>query len=286
VISNQRGATLQVVIWAMAIMAPITGVAVATARTAIRSAQVRILDRRAGWARRACESLLLSIDLPAGQGTSDSIDLGNDLWCRFAIRPEGTRLSLNAAPARTLGLVLGNDSLLDALLDWRDADNAARPSGAERDWYLAVGRPGPRNAPLRAIDELGLVRGFDSVLVARLTRILTVDSASHVSLADAPDAILAGLPGMSASAIATIQAERSTGRQVRTIDELLALLSPGEREPVAGHYAELAALTAPMDRYVATIEGATGTAVPRSRSLVTLQRSDAGLAIIDWAPLP
>jgi len=59
---------------------------------------------------------------------------------------------LDASQARTLAESIG---------DWIDADDRPLPQGAERDFYLALGRPDfPHNRPFSNIDDLLLVRDF------------------------------------------------------------------------------------------------------------------------------
>ena len=50
-----------------------------------------------------------------------------------------------------------------ALLDWMDADDFVRTGGAEDGYYLAQAAPHRcKNAPLELLDELLLIKGFDS----------------------------------------------------------------------------------------------------------------------------
>jgi len=73
-------------------------------------------------------------------------------------------------------VLLGLDpGLADALADWADADDAPRPRGAEREWYLAQTPPlVPRNAPFASVGELALVRGIDAAVLTRLRPFVTV----------------------------------------------------------------------------------------------------------------
>ena len=93
----------------------------------------------------------------------------SDVGCRLEMRAAGTTLDVNAADdemlrtlLRAAGLPFARaDSMADALLDWRDADEIARPLGAETGWYSASQRATPRNGPLASDREIALVRGFD-----------------------------------------------------------------------------------------------------------------------------
>lgn len=54
------------------------------------------------------------------------------------------------------------DSVVAAVLDWQDEDAVPREGGAEAEWYTDHGRLPPRNAPIRAIEELSLIRGLEA----------------------------------------------------------------------------------------------------------------------------
>jgi type II secretory pathway component PulK len=82
------------------------------------------------------------------------------------IEDESSRLNLNTADKATLMLLPGiTEEAVDAILDWRDADEEQRPLGAESDYYM--GLPSPYEAANHAfdtIDELRLVRGVDRAM--------------------------------------------------------------------------------------------------------------------------
>lgn len=75
------------------------------------------------------------------------------------VHPEYARRALLALPGMT-------DHIADALLDWVDADNVPRPSGAESDYYGGLSPPyTPRNGIPESIEELLLVRGVTRELL-------------------------------------------------------------------------------------------------------------------------
>jgi len=70
---------------------------------------------------------------------------------------------------------LTGDRLLiarDSLLDWTDDDDEIRPFGAEYQYYHAA-RIVPPGGFFASVDELGLVRGFDADIVARIRPYVT-----------------------------------------------------------------------------------------------------------------
>ena len=86
--------------------------------------------------------------------------------------------------------------MVDALLDWRDPDDAPRRFGAERDWYVARGLFPPRNGPLADVRELRRVRGFDAITVpdSVLIAVFTVEPGRLVT-ARADPRVLASVTG-------------------------------------------------------------------------------------------
>jgi len=53
--------------------------------------------------------------------------------------------------------------MADSLIDWRDSDSDHHLNGAEKEYYQDLGYT-PRNGPLKTLEEVVLVRGFDSYL--------------------------------------------------------------------------------------------------------------------------
>lgn len=81
---------------------------------------------------------------------------------------ESSRLNINTATAEMLTRLPGmTEEAADSILDWRDPDDEPRPSGAESDYYW--GLPSPyeaANGQIETLEELRLVRGIDSLMLA------------------------------------------------------------------------------------------------------------------------
>jgi general secretion pathway protein K len=101
------------------------------------------------------------------------------------VHDEGGKIDLNFASERLLrallaGLQVAPDrvaSLVDAIIDFRDRDDAKRPNGAEAAEYFAAGRErGPKNAPFAIVEELYWVLGLDQELVERMLPFVTAHS--------------------------------------------------------------------------------------------------------------
>jgi hypothetical protein len=97
---------------------------------------------------------------------------------RFGLVPESAKLHLNAAEESQIAELLtpilvdlqvdNPQELIDAILDWRDADDETRENGAEDDYYTALD-PGPpyhvKNGPFDSVEELLLVKGVTAAVL-------------------------------------------------------------------------------------------------------------------------
>jgi len=93
--------------------------------------------------------------------------------------------------------------LVNAILDWRDADDLVRIEGAERKEYKKAGLSyQPRNKPFQSIEELQLVLGMNEQVFKWLEGLVTVYSGQpKVDLTQAAKEVLQVLPGMDAGLI-------------------------------------------------------------------------------------
>lgn len=223
--SQRPGFALLPVLAIMAGGAALALVLTGAARDAAGSSENRIALRRGAWRAEGCLQALVA-------AASEAIDQGepaaSNAWraldstllaqpvaeCMVRVEALGTGLSINLASHDQLVALLTfaaippvqADSMADALIDWRDTNEVALPAGAEREWYKAQGRPGPRNAPLNASDELSLVRGFDD---ARVPLTMMTTENGRLFVPRAPDIVLAAALGIPLSAVA--DARRQSG---------------------------------------------------------------------------
>jgi len=255
-LGGELGFALLAVLWVLTALTALTGVALAVARTGSQTTRNRILLTRAGWAREACVEILLAryAQHPSVRRL-DPTALGRGTWCDVTLDDPATKLNVNLADRDALVAVLAAvssghsvDSLVDALLDWRDPDSVARPYGLET--------PANRNGPLADIAELRYVRGFDATLVQRLTPFLTTRGTGVINVNAAPREVLATLPGMTAEAMLVLLGRRASGRPVQSADELASLLSESSRGVLLAQYPEFvrAATFAPA-QLLAVVEG-------------------------------
>lgn len=90
-----------------------------------------------------------------------------------------------------------SNAIVDAIVDWRDADDLKRPNGAEAADYLAAGlKYVPSNAPFESVEELQRVLGMTPAIYARVADALTVDSRQGgINAQVASKKVLLALPG-------------------------------------------------------------------------------------------
>jgi len=130
---------------------------------------------------------------------------------RVQLLSEAGKVDINSADQVLLqGLMLHapveeklQTKLVNAILDWRDADDLVRIDGAEKEEYKEAGLSyRPRNKPFQSIEELQLVLGMNEQVFNWLENLVTVYSGRPtVDLTQASKEVLQVLPGMDAELI-------------------------------------------------------------------------------------
>ena len=130
---------------------------------------------------------------------------------RVQLRSETGKVDINSADQRLLQALMVQapveaklqTSLVNAILDWRDADDLVRIEGAEKEEYKDAGlsyRPG--NRPFQSVEELQLVLGMNEQVFNWLESLVTVHSGlPKVDLTQAAKEVLLVLPDMDAELI-------------------------------------------------------------------------------------
>lgn len=235
---RQSGIALVIVLWVVTLLTVIAtsfsynarGQAVASGHLVAR-AQARALAD-AG-VQRAVYELVRPVVEGAERWQADgqphAFELGGGR-VTVSLIDEAAYIDLNAAQDALLKGLLSSAGveegeaqvLLDAILDWRDGDELVRPSGAEREQYLAAGRTRlPANAAFRSVDELKAVLGMTDALYEQIAGALTVHSRQPgINAAQASRQVLLALPGAGAEAVdaylAARQEELAAGLQAAT----------------------------------------------------------------------
>ena len=281
--ARQRGVALVLVMWVSVLLAVI--------------ASSFIIERRTEWLIVRNSGSLARAEAAATAGVMAAVqqlyrgDASPDRWMkdgkvhdwafdgvpvRVVIRDESAKIDINTAAEPLLrGLFTSTGltedeaaQMVDAIIDWRDADSLKRPRGAEEADYRAAGLPyKPSNEPFQAIEELQLVLGMRPEIYRRIAPSITVFSRQvginvHLASRDVLLAIpgatpqevddyiarreaaraanetlppfpLAGVLAAGTSMIATISSEARLDDGVSFGREAAALLRPVPRRPVS-----------------------------------------------------
>ena len=277
---TRSGFALLAVLWTLTAVTVLTSAAITVARLGSLTTRNRVLLARAGWAREACAEILEArYAQDAAVRHLDSVDLGRRTWCRATLEDPSVKLNLNLADRPALVTVLRTavrspallDSLVDALLDWRDPDQVPRRLGDESSRN--------RNGPLADVSELRYVRGFTDSLVASLVPLLTTRGSGAINVNGAPPEVVETLPGVTEEVVQVLVMRR--GQALRNADELIGLLSPSARVVLLASYPEFVrtAVFAPP-QLVATVIGGVGATTLEARATLTMVPVAGRLAVI------
>jgi general secretion pathway protein K len=278
---SRGGFALLAVLWTLTALTALTGVVMTVARLGSTTTRNRILLTRAAWAREACVEILQARYTQDGSVRHlDSVDLGRGTWCRASLEDPAVKLNLNLADRPALVTVLQSvvhrsavvDSLVDALLDWRDPDAIPRPFGDESS--------GNRNGPLADVWELRYVRGFTDSLVTRVAPFLTTRGTGAINVNAAPPAVLTALPGATEETVRILMMHRAS-TPFSNADALAGVLSPGARATLLASYPEFAraAVFAPP-QLLGVVTGAVRGTPITARVTLTLVPVAGRLAVI------
>lgn len=250
--SDERGVALLLALLVLALLVALILEFDSEARREYRDAaafrdnvKATVLTRAAVQAARAVLQQDLLKDKQAGQ----LYDAPTDLWAfpiqKYAIgdglltaqiEDERGKLNLNDLAAggdpnarkkkvervkRLFGLLQINPDLVDAIVDWVDADDVPEASGAETLYYQSL-RPPYRsaNAPLQTLREIRLIKGMTPQIVEKLMRYVTVypqEGESRVNINTADFLILQALDPRITQAVA---GDIIQNRPYKTIQDL------------------------------------------------------------------
>lgn len=255
-LATERGFALVIVLWAGVLLSIIAASFAFSMRTETRLATNQVMGARArAIADAGIQRGILA--LLAGRAEDNWITDGREYRLPFGggemrvrILSENGKIDLNGAPEALLEGLLASMTdkaggpareeaarLTAAILDWRDADNRARPGGAEDGEYRALGRPyGARDGAFLSVAELNLVAGMRPEIYAQLVKYVTVHSwMPQVDPTTAPREVLLAVPGLDAGAVDQFLAAREALYAPQEVDQggtvrlPLELLSAGAR---------------------------------------------------------
>jgi general secretion pathway protein K len=235
-----RGVALLLVLWALVLLGTLALGFSWSMRTEAMAARNGIDETRAYFQARTGVSRAVALlrSLPADNVLAASI-AGEDGDASYEVRVESEsgKVDVNLVGEEVLLEILKKgglpeeevESVRDAILDWRDEDDVARPRGAERPEYGRMTEPvTPRNGKIRGVGELMHVQGVTKEFhEAFLSRVFTVHGNSpQVNFLRAPEIVLRSLPGVSAEAAGRIVARRAEEPPISAAD-LAAMVGEG-----------------------------------------------------------
>jgi len=170
--NNRKGLVIIAVLWTVVVLMVIVAVLARRTRLDMKVCMSRMDAVRCKWACRAGVEKAIAV-LNTDETENDTL---LDLWsdndedfndvmlerCVLQIRvvDEASKLDINAATKEQLmGLPYMLEEIADAIIDWRDADDAPSGAGVESGYYegLDFGYRA-RNGPFRTIRELLMVK--------------------------------------------------------------------------------------------------------------------------------
>jgi general secretion pathway protein K len=223
--AGQRGLALLTVLWVLSLLSVIAAGLIAQTHTELQITRNMKETARARALAEAGVFLAIPRFLDPSPDTQWKVDGkerdieygGGEI--RITLQDEGGKIDINAAPDELLAGLFGAlgvspdeaAHLVDAIADWKDADDLRRVNGAEKDDYKRAGLSWvPRNGPFEAAEELRLVLGMTPALYQRMLPLVTIYSQlPRVNPATAPAEVLQALPGASPDMIARVVAARA-----------------------------------------------------------------------------
>lgn len=227
---RQRGVALVLVLWVSVLLTVVASSFIVERRTEAIIVRNSILLARAEGAadagvHRGIYDMYRSDNAPERWKRDGSVQEWSfdSIPVRVEMRDESAKIDINTASEPLLrGLLTSsglNDvdaaKLLDAILDWRDADALKRPNGAEEPDYRDAGLPyKPANSAFQAIEELQLVLGMRPDLYRRLAPSITVFSRQPgVNPQIASREVLLAIPGLTPEIVDRYIIDREESRR-------------------------------------------------------------------------
>lgn len=209
---RSQGIALVTVLWVIVLLALLaTAISTSSRSTGQLTSNIRYASQGKYAAEAGVQWAYWGLLAPADQvswladGSIHEMFLA-DMLVQVAVVDENGKIDLNMATEEMLRALLVAaevdeeriDSLVDAILDWRDDDDLVRLNGAEDDDYLQAGLAwGARDGPFQSIYELKQVMGMDEQVFIDIRNSVTVYSGKvTVNPLVAPKLVLMALSEM------------------------------------------------------------------------------------------
>lgn len=241
---RQAGIALVLVVWVATLLLAIGASFLYATRTDARAMRnAATLAKAEAYALAAVARALLEAQKPAGSpGAWRRSPLPRD-WpfegaaIRITLLDESAKIDVNSANdsvllslLRTVGGMGADEAaqVLDAILDWRDADSLRRPNGAEEREYAEAGLGWrPSNQPFQSLEEVQLVLGLSPDVYRRIAPMITVHSRlpgvnPHYASRD----VLLALPNVTEEQVDAYIAERDAAFEASVQPPAFAAAGP------------------------------------------------------------
>ncbi len=282
ILRKNSGIALMVVLWVMTLLIVITFSFAVMVRTEVFSTTTfkEQMENKylaeAGmhrgmleiYYRNAYKNNQLKLDNPEVYSTDGTFYHGQmeDGQYRVAVMDESGKIDINQLNDTT-GIVLNNllvnmgieknhaDTIVDSILDWKDADDLHRLNGAESDYYMSLPNPyKAKDANFDNLDELLLVKGVTRDILyggaekPGLIQYLTVySSASLININTAQPEVLKAIPFLTDDMLQSIISYRKADNTKKDGSGLQAMLP-------AGDYAKISPYVTTADSNTYSIE--------------------------------
>ncbi len=280
-LNSESGVALIIVLWVMAVLIVISLSFSVMARTEVFSTMTfkeQVINKylaEAGMQRAIMEIFYRNINKNKQinfdeekyfrtDGTFYSLEVNNGYY-KLRITDESGKININAMNDTT-GIILNNllvnsgveketaDTIVDSILDWKDADNLTRLNGAEDDYYSKLPNPyKAKNGNFDTLEELLLVKGVTQKILygdeekQGLINFITLNSNTNkINIYAASPEVLKAIPFMSDENFQQIINYRNADNTKKDRTDIQAAL--------AGDYAKMSQYITTADSNVYAIE--------------------------------
>ncbi len=189
----------------------------------------------------------------------------NSGFYKFSLEDESGKININALNDSS-GIILDNllvnlgveketaDTIVDSILDWKDADDLTRLHGAESDYYMSLPNPyKAKNANFDNLGELLLVKGVTPEILygtgekpGLINFITLYSNTDKININSASQEVLKAIPFMSDENVQQIMNYRNADNTQKDGTNIQTVL--------AGDYAKISQYVSTSDSNVFTIE--------------------------------
>ncbi len=188
---QQQGVALVLVLWVLSLLIIMAGSFALTMKR--ESAITGVIKNNAQALSVAESGIALAEIMTLGAGPTKAWRADGSIYeiittqakIRIRLISELGKIDINKAALPVLKRLMSGapideelkNKLVAAIIDWRDADDLVSFEGAEKNEYEEAGLGyKPRNKPFQSTEELQLVLGMNSLILAWLEPMITVDS--------------------------------------------------------------------------------------------------------------